>query len=173
MLQATRTRLPVGAGTPVCSKQRLRRRVDRYGWQASYRRRDDAGAGRIRKATPPTEVLLVADAMTGQDAVRSAQEFHKRLGLTGSFSRNGRRRARSAGYRSRRFTGRSIKFVGIGEKVDALEPFSRSLGGQNSRHGRCFVSYRESRRDRRSRGSVELAKRSAKTNSRWTILGIS
>ena len=38
----------------------------------------------IRKATPPVEILLVADAMTGQDAVRSAKEFHDRLGLTGS-----------------------------------------------------------------------------------------
>lgn len=78
----------------------------------------------IRKATPPVEILLVADAMTGQDAVRSAKEFHDRLGLTGVVLTKMDGDARGGAALSiKTVTGQPIKFVGTGEKVDALEAF--------------------------------------------------
>ncbi len=83
----------------------------------------------------PTEILFVADAMTGQDAVKSAEEFHKRLGITGVILTKMDGDARGGAALSiRTVTGQSIKFVGVGEKFDALEPFhpdrvaSRILG---------------------------------------------
>jgi signal recognition particle subunit SRP54 len=79
---------------------------------------------RIRKAAPPVEILLVADAMTGQDAVRSAKDFHDRLGLTGVILTKMDGDARGGAALSiKTVTGQAIKFVGTGEKVDALEPF--------------------------------------------------
>jgi signal recognition particle subunit SRP54 len=79
---------------------------------------------RIRTAVPPIEILLVADAMTGQDAVRSAKEFHDRLGLTGVLLTKMDGDARGGAALSiKTVTGQPIKFVGTGEKVDALEPF--------------------------------------------------
>jgi len=78
----------------------------------------------IRRVTPPVEILLVADAMTGQDAVRSAKEFHDRLGLTGVILTKMDGDARGGAALSiKTVTGQPIKFIGIGEKVDALEPF--------------------------------------------------
>jgi signal recognition particle subunit SRP54 len=83
----------------------------------------------------PTEILFVADAMTGQDAVKSADEFHKRLGITGIILTKMDGDARGGAALSiRAVTGQPLKFVGIGEKFDALEPFhpdrmaSRILG---------------------------------------------
>ena len=79
---------------------------------------------RIRKVAPPVEILLVADAMTGQDAVRSAKEFHDKLGLTGVILTKMDGDARGGAALSiKTVTGQAIKFVGTGEKVDALEPF--------------------------------------------------
>ncbi len=79
---------------------------------------------RIKKVTQPTEILLVADAMTGQDAVRSAKEFHDRLGLSGVLLTKMDGDARGGAALSiKTVTGQPIKFVGTGEKVDALEPF--------------------------------------------------
>jgi len=72
----------------------------------------------------PVEVLFVADAMTGQDAVKSADEFHKRLGITGVILTKMDGDARGGAALSiRQVTGQPLKFVGIGEKFDALEPF--------------------------------------------------
>ncbi|MBI3697053.1 MAG: signal recognition particle protein [Acidobacteria bacterium] len=89
----------------------------------------------LRGALHPTEMLYVADAMTGQDAVRSAEEFHKRLGITGVILTKMDGDARGGAALSiRHVTGQPLKFVGIGEKLDALEPFypdriaSRILG---------------------------------------------
>jgi signal recognition particle subunit SRP54 len=66
----------------------------------------------------------VADAMTGQDAVRSAEEFHKRIGITGVVLTKMDGDARGGAALSiRHVTGQPLKFVGIGEKSDALEPF--------------------------------------------------
>ncbi len=89
----------------------------------------------LRGALRPTEILYVADAMTGQDAVRSAEEFHKRLGITGVILTKMDGDARGGAALSIRFvTGQPVKLVGVGEKFDALEPFypdriaSRILG---------------------------------------------
>jgi signal recognition particle subunit SRP54 len=83
----------------------------------------------------PHEVLLVADAMTGQDAVRTAEEFHRRVGLTGVILTKLDGDARGGAALSiRAVTGVPIRFIGVGEKADALEPFypdrlaSRILG---------------------------------------------
>ena len=72
----------------------------------------------------PTEVLFVADAMTGQDAVKSADEFHKRLGITGIILTKMDGDARGGAALSiRSVTGQPLKFVGVGEKLDAFEAF--------------------------------------------------
>ena len=89
----------------------------------------------LKEALNPTEILFVADAMTGQDAVRSADEFHKRLGITGVVLTKMDGDARGGAALSiRTITGQPLKFVGVGEKTDALEAFypdrvaSRILG---------------------------------------------
>jgi len=83
----------------------------------------------------PVEILFVADAMTGQDAVKSADEFHKRLGITGVILTKMDGDARGGAALSIRYvTGQPLKFVGLGEKSDAFEAFhpdraaSRILG---------------------------------------------
>jgi signal recognition particle subunit SRP54 len=79
---------------------------------------------RISAAVSPTEVLLVADAMTGQDAVRSAKEFHDRLKLTGVVLTKMDGDARGGAALSiKSVTGQPIKFVGTGELPEALEKF--------------------------------------------------
>lgn len=79
---------------------------------------------RIRAAVLPTETLLVADAMTGQDAVRSAKDFHDRLGLTGIVLTKMDGDARGGAALSiKSVTGQPIKLIGTGEKTDALESF--------------------------------------------------
>ncbi len=79
---------------------------------------------RVKRAASPQEILLVADAMTGQDAVRVAGEFHERLGLTGLILTKVDGDARGgAALSMRSVTGVPIKFLGVGEKTDALEVF--------------------------------------------------
>ena len=89
----------------------------------------------VRKTLHPAEVLLVVDAMTGQDAVRSAEDFHARVNLTGLILTKMDGDARGGAALSIRWvSGVPIKFIGVGEKVEALEPFypdrlaSRLLG---------------------------------------------
>ncbi len=89
----------------------------------------------LKKLLNPSEILFIADAMTGQDAVRSADEFHKKLSLTGVILTKMDGDARGGAALSiRQVTGQPIKFIGVGEKYDALEPFhpdrivSRILG---------------------------------------------
>src|SRR3989441_10744170 len=78
----------------------------------------------LKRLMNPQEILFVADAMTGQDAVRSADEFHKKLSLTGVVLTKMDGDARGGAALSiRHVTGQPIKFLGIGEKYDALEPF--------------------------------------------------
>jgi signal recognition particle subunit SRP54 len=78
----------------------------------------------LKELFNPTEILFVADAMTGQDAVKSADEFHKRLGITGVMLTKMDGDARGGAALSiRAVTGQPLKFVGVGEKPDALEPF--------------------------------------------------
>jgi signal recognition particle subunit SRP54 len=89
----------------------------------------------IRNRVQPPEVLLVADAMTGQEAVRVAEDFNKAVSLTGMILTKMDGDARGGAALSiRAVTGVPIKFMGVGEKTDALEPFypdrlaSRILG---------------------------------------------
>ncbi|TET49036.1 MAG: signal recognition particle protein [Dehalococcoidia bacterium] len=78
----------------------------------------------VRKTLHPAEVLLVVDAMTGQDAVRSAEDFHARVNLTGLILTKMDGDARGGAALSIRWvSGVPIKFIGVGEKVEALEPF--------------------------------------------------
>jgi signal recognition particle subunit SRP54 len=78
----------------------------------------------LKKILNPSEILFVADAMTGQDAVRSAEEFHKKLSITGVILTKMDGDARGGAALSiRQVTGQPIKFMGVGEKYDALEPF--------------------------------------------------
>ncbi|HYL26853.1 MAG TPA: signal recognition particle protein [Candidatus Nitrosotalea sp.] len=89
----------------------------------------------IKNATAPSEILLVADAMTGQEATNVAKGFHDRLGITGVIltKLDGDTRG-GAALSVHSVTGAPIKFVGVGEKLPALEPFyperlaSRILG---------------------------------------------
>src|SRR5207342_3150508 len=78
----------------------------------------------IKSETHPVEILFVADAMTGQDAVRSAEEFHRRIGITGVVLTKMDGDARGGAALSiRQVIGQPVKFVGVGEKYDAIEPF--------------------------------------------------
>jgi len=89
----------------------------------------------IKEQVDPDEILLIVDAMTGQDAVTVAESFHEQLGLTGVVltKLDGDTRG-GAALSVKAVTGCPIKFVGMGEKLDALEPFhpdrmaSRILG---------------------------------------------
>jgi len=89
----------------------------------------------LERLLAPREVLFVVDSMTGQDAVRTAQVFNERLTLTGVILTKTDGDARGGAALSvRQVTGKPIKFIGVGEKVGALEPFhpdrvaSRILG---------------------------------------------
>ena len=83
-----------------------------------------AEAAAVAAATGPVETLLVADAMTGQDAVHVAEAFHQRLALTGIVLTRVDGDARGgAALSMRAVTGCPIKLIGVGEKLDALEPF--------------------------------------------------
>ena len=108
--------------------------VDTVGY-VQLREEDQKELKSLHKTLSPNEVLLVADAMTGQEAVTAAQEFHKAVPLTGLILTKLDGDARGGAALSiRAVTGVPIKFVGIGEKADALEPFypdrfaSRILG---------------------------------------------
>ncbi len=94
-----------------------------------------AELARIKQTVQPQETLLVVDAMTGQEAANLTRTFHEEIGITGAIltkldgdSRGG------AALSVRQISGQPIKFVGIGEKVEALQPFypdrmaSRILG---------------------------------------------
>jgi signal recognition particle subunit SRP54 len=90
---------------------------------------------RIKERTSPVEILLIADAMTGQDAVNVATHFNQRLEITGVILTKMEGDARGGSALSiKAVTDKPIKFIGTGEKLDALEPFfpdrmaSRILG---------------------------------------------
>jgi signal recognition particle subunit SRP54 len=94
-----------------------------------------AELAKLKELTQPAEVLYVADAMTGQDAVRSAADFHKRIGITGVILSKMDGDARGgAALSTAAVTGCPVKFAGTGEKAEAFEPFdpermvSRLLG---------------------------------------------
>jgi len=80
--------------------------------------------GRIKATTQPQEILFVADAMTGQDAVRSASAFHEKLDITGVVLSKADGDTRGgAAFSIRHATGRPVKFVGEGEKLDDFQRF--------------------------------------------------
>ena len=90
---------------------------------------------RIKDTVQPHEVLLVIDAMTGQEAASLTKSFHEQIGITGAVltKMDGDTRG-GAALSVRRISGQAIKFIGVGEKVEALQPFypdrmaSRILG---------------------------------------------
>src|SRR5262245_5682386 len=86
-----------------------------------------AEAASVKQAANPHEVLLVADSLTGQDAVNVARAFHERVGLTGivltRVDGDGRG---GAALSMRAVTGKPIKLIGVGERMDALEDFHPS-----------------------------------------------
>jgi len=96
-----------------------------------------AELARLKQAVAPHEILLVADAMTGQDAVRIAQGFHEALGITGVILTKLDGDARGGAALSiYGVTGAPIKFVGVGEGVEALEPFDPvRMAGRILQHG--------------------------------------
>ncbi len=90
---------------------------------------------RVKKAVKPHEILLVVDALTGQDAVNAAEGFNEKLGIDGIVMTKMDGDARGgAALSAKKVTGKPVKFIGMGEKFDALEPFhpermaSRILG---------------------------------------------
>ena len=83
-----------------------------------------AEAAEVKAAVHPAETLLVVDAMTGQDAINTAKAFNERVGITGVVLTRIDGDARGGAALSiRAVTGRPIKFLGAGEKLEALEPF--------------------------------------------------
>jgi len=90
---------------------------------------------KIKERVPPKEVIFVADAMTGQDAVNISRNFNEQIGIDGIILTKMDGDARGGAALSiRAITGKPIKFIGVGEKIDMLEPFhperiaSRILG---------------------------------------------
>ncbi len=86
----------------------------------------------VRDATKPTETLLVADAMTGQDAVNLAREFHEKIGITGiALTRTDGDARGGAALSMRHVTGQPLKLLGTSEKLDGLETFdARRVAGR-------------------------------------------
>ena len=91
-----------------------------------------AEASEIARISSPAETLLVADALTGQDAVRTAKAFHERLPLTGLIlTRTDGDSRGGAALSMRAVTGLPIKFLGAGERIDALDVFdARRVAGR-------------------------------------------
>jgi signal recognition particle subunit SRP54 len=137
--------LPIVPGQgPVAIAERARQTAERQGFDVVIL--DTAGRlhideplmqelAAVRDRVRPHETLLVADALTGQDAVNLARAFHERIGLTGIVLTRLDGDARGgAALSMRAVTGQPIKLVGTGEKIDALEAFhpdrmaSRILG---------------------------------------------
>ncbi len=120
----------------------------------------------VKQALRPQEVLLVADAMTGQDAVNMAGQFDQRVGLTGVILTKVEGDARGGAVLSiRAVTGKPIKFLGVGEKPDALEVFhpdriaSRILGMGD------VLSFIEKAQEAFSREEAETARRKLTSNT--------
>ncbi len=119
---------------------------------------------RVHRAASPNEVLLVLDAMTGQDAVASAKSFHERLALSGvilskfdSDTRGG------AALSVRAVTGAPVRFLGVGEKLDALEEFhAERVAGRILGMGDVVSLVERAREEVSEEQAAELAEKMAK-----------
>ena len=124
----------------------------------------------LKKLLSPSEILFIADAMTGQDAVNSAKAFNDRLAITGAVLTKMDGDARGGAALSiRHVTGAPIKFLGTGEKPDAFEPFhpdrivSRIMG-----HG-DIATLLERAEERLDRGKAEQFARKALSGDGFTL----
>jgi signal recognition particle subunit SRP54 len=119
---------------------------------------------RIKAATSPDEILFVADAMTGQDAVRSATAFHEKLGITGVVltKTDGDTRG-GAAFSIKQATGQPLKFVGEGEKLEDFQRFHPDRMAQRILGMGDVLSLIEHAKDRIDEKEAEvMAKRLAK-----------
>ena len=119
---------------------------------------------RIKAATQPDEILFVADAMTGQDAVRSATAFHEKLGITGVVltKTDGDTRG-GAAFSIKQATGRPLRFVGEGEKLEDFQRFHPDRMAQRILGMGDVLSLIEHAKDRIDEKEAEvMAKRLAK-----------
>lgn len=120
----------------------------------------------IKSAVKPHEILLVVDALTGQDAVNAAEGFHSRLGIDGIImtkmdgdSRGG------AALSTKKVTGRPIKFVGVGEKFDALEPFHpERMAGRILGMGDMLTLIEKAQEDYDEKKALELERKMRKNS---------
>jgi signal recognition particle subunit SRP54 len=124
----------------------------------------------LKKLLSPSEILFVADAMTGQDAVNSAKAFNDRLAITGAILTKMDGDARGGAALSiRHITGQPIKFLGTGEKPDAFEPFhpdrivSRIMG-----HG-DIATLIERAEEKLDRGKAEAFAKKALSGDGFTL----
>jgi signal recognition particle subunit SRP54 len=123
-----------------------------------------AELGRIKEACAPTEILFVADAMTGQDAVRSAASFHEQLHITGVIltKTDGDTRG-GAAFSIKQATGQPIRFIGEGEKLDDLQVFHPDRMAQRILGMGDVLTLIEQAKDKiDEREAEDMAKRMAK-----------
>ena len=130
----------------------------------------------IKAAVEPAEIMLVVDAMTGQDAVNAATAFDEALGVTGDMLTKLDGDARGGAALSIRYaTGKPIKFIGVGEKLDMIEPFhpdrmaSRILGMGDvlTLIEKAEASFDEKKALEAAESSRQTASPSTITSTRW------
>jgi signal recognition particle subunit SRP54 len=121
-------------------------------------------AAEIARVASPAETLLVADSLTGQDAVRTAKAFHERLPLTGLILTRADGDARGgAALSMRAVTGLPIKFLGTGERIDALDVFdARRVAGRILGQGDVVALVERAAADLDEAKAASMAKRLAK-----------
>ena len=121
-------------------------------------------AAEIARIAQPAETLLVADSLTGQDAVRTAKAFHERLPLTGLVLTRADGDARGgAALSMRAVTGLPIKFLGTGERIDALDVFdARRVAGRILGQGDVVALVEKAAADLDQAKAMTMAKKLAK-----------